>query len=70
MTTAPVPLSDQIAALRVAVDARTSLLNQRVHRKQTEAGDALAKITAMDAGVETLKWLQRNEAAIKAKVQS
>lgn len=66
--TAPVPIAEQIAALRVAVDARHALLNKRIHTKQITAAEALAEITAMDAGVETLKWLARHEATIKARV--
>ena len=65
---APIPIADQIAALRVAVDARTSLLNKRINRKETETAVALADITAMEAAMETMKWFQRNEDKIKAKV--
>jgi len=64
-----ISLSAQIEEAEKAFQARETDLVRQTNRGTIRPAVAQLHVARLRAALETLRWLQRNEAAIKAKVE-
>lgn len=63
-----VALEDQIAEVAREIALRRNVYKARVFRQQMTEQEAAQHMERIEAVLATLKWLQANEAKIKARV--
>jgi hypothetical protein len=68
VTTRRASLSAQIAEVRREIDQRQRVYARLVSAHKMREGEAALLIANMEAVLETLTWLQRNEAVVRAAV--
>lgn len=66
--TARASLSAQIAEVRREIDQRRRVYGRLVAARKMREAEANLLIATMEAVLETLTWIQRNEAVVRAAV--